>query len=652
MALLPLSTNRVSAPLSRQRQLAQLQADQSEIQTRYDQLSSGRRVLGLGDDPSAASLAVRLNGAIEHTEQVVRNAQRTDGYQKSADNTLRQIADALAVARGAAVEGAGSLISDGERDALAASIDETIRQLVTAGESIFLDHRLTGGVLQSPGPLRYEGDTVVFDGNDATGRAHLGGTMSAALTPTAGDALGLGEPFVVGRALTPQLSRDVPLSDLRGGLGVQPGLLRVSDGRNSVEVDLTAAANFGDLVDSLSAVSVGGRVLNVTFTGDSISLRYADGLGGTLAVADSAGGQTAEQLRLRSDGFRPLPLTGDGLRPRISTSTALSQLPTTSGSANLQIDGGIRITRDGRVVDIDLSDAETVSDLLVAINRSEAGVRATLGRGGRIEIAGLHSGADYAIGELGGSVATQLGLRTASAATPLSELGGGRGASVIAGQADLVITRPDGVVLDLEIDPAGNVADVIAAIAAHPNNQDVRRLRATLVPVGNGLVLQAPGATAPIRVTQPTGGRLGTQLGLIPSGQDAADGVIRDGASQLAGTDFNVRPAGGAIDDLIRLKEALRGGDAEEIGRIQGRLETHFDRAVTTRGRVGIANRNVQEVLSAAQDQSVLLQAQRSDAVDADLATVISELTSRQASLEASLRFVGQTAQLTVLNFL
>ncbi len=38
--------------------------------------------------------------------------------------------------------------------------------------------------------------------------------------------------------------------------------------------------------------------------------------------------------------------------------------------------------------------------------------------------------------------------------------------------------------------------------------------------------------------------------------------------------------------------------------------------------------------------------------IDADLATVISELGARQAALEASMRFIGQTSSLTVLNYI
>jgi flagellar hook-associated protein 3 FlgL len=48
----------------------------------------------------------------------------------------------------------------------------------------------------------------------------------------------------------------------------------------------------------------------------------------------------------------------------------------------------------------------------------------------------------------------------------------------------------------------------------------------------------------------------------------------------------------------------------------------------------------------------VQMQSQLSDERDAEIATVISNINQRQVSLEASMRLLGQTSQLTVLNFL
>ena len=49
---------------------------------------------------------------------------------------------------------------------------------------------------------------------------------------------------------------------------------------------------------------------------------------------------------------------------------------------------------------------------------------------------------------------------------------------------------------------------------------------------------------------------------------------------------------------------------------------------------------------------SISLQGQLSEEIDADFTKVISQLNQRQTALEASLRLMGQTSQMTVLNYL
>ena len=103
---------------------------------------------------------------------------------------------------------------------------------------------------------------------------------------------------------------------------------------------------------------------------------------------------------------------------------------------------------------------------------------------------------------------------------------------------------------------------------------------------------------------------------------------------------------------MLRLERAIRDQDISEIGRLQEQLDTDLDTSSRTRGRVGVWSASLDDLRIAVEEESVLLQSQLSEEVDADLASVISELQARQAGLEASLRFVGQTANLTVLNFL
>ena len=96
----------------------------------------------------------------------------------------------------------------------------------------------------------------------------------------------------------------------------------------------------------------------------------------------------------RSQGFRP---------------------DTTAGGCGevLDTDAGLILTNGGKTVTLDTSSAETVEDLLNLINGSGLGLAAEINatRDG-INVRSRLSGADLTIGENGGQLATQLGIRT------------------------------------------------------------------------------------------------------------------------------------------------------------------------------------------------------------------------------------------------
>ena len=84
-------------------------------------------------------------------------------------------------------------------------------------------------------------------------------------------------------------------------------------------------------------------------------------------------------------------------------------------------------------------------------------------------------------------------------------------------------------------------------------------------------------------------------------------------------------------------------------------ISTVFNRCNVNKCRtIGIAASGTYSYSAEAvtEDKVIQLKSQLSDEIDADLATVISDLSARQTALEASMRIIGQTAQLTVLNFL
>lgn len=651
MPILPVSTTRTSFPLANQRLLFQVNNDQLAIQRQQDQLSTGRRVLSVSDDPAAANRAISLQRSIDNSNQLVRNSNSTRTFYQAADGALGRISNALIEARGVAVQGAQNIISEDERAALSATLQQTIQSVFTASNSAFRDHQLLGGFLNSGDAFRYEGNDIVFDGKSAVGRAEIGAGSPSPINVNANEAIGANAIVVEGRPLNAALDRETRLVDARRGLGVTPGQIRISGGGNFVEVDLRDASSIGDIVDLISNVELEGRPIVASLTNDGIRIEYVDGLSGTLAIEDGIGSTTARELSIvNSGGIIAPPVIGDGLSPRVTRSTKIEDL---AAGAGIDLSAGIRIDQGDRQFVVNFDDAEDLSDVIIAINRSGADVKAELDEaGGRILIRSLRSGVDYSIGENGGTTAAGLGIRSADTTTRLSSLGRGRGVVLNPNGADLTITRPDGRELEIELEGAQTVADVIDRIRNHPDNQDTRRVLVSLNAFGNGLQFRAPPGAGRLTVTQSGLSNAGNRLGLIPDGETTNTGQLVGAVDTIVGTDYATRDAGGTLDTLIRLQRAVESGDSLEIERLQAKLDVDLDRASRTRGKIGVFTQTLDELRETTELSVLQLTEQLSDEVDADLTTVISELNQRQIALEASLRVIGQISQLTVLNFL
>ncbi len=651
MPLLPVSNVRSSTPLSFQRSLFQLNADQVALQRQYDQLSTGRRVLRISDDPSAAGRAIDLQRGIDRSNQLIRNVNSTAAFYQSADGSLDRVTASLIEARGITVEAAQNVLSVDERAAYATSIRQTLESILSAGNSLFRDQQLLGGALDNGQAYEISQDGVLFAGNDAVGLAEFGGNQVTPINVSGNEALGVYSTIIEGEPLQAALDRNTRLVDMKSGIGVKAGVIRISDGSEWQTVDLSHASSIGDVKDVLEQLDLDGRSLTATISGDAIQIEYTDGLPGTLAIANGTGSTMATDLGIENRlGLQAPPIVGDRLAPRVTANTDVNDL---ASGAGVDLGSGFQIRQGDRTYTVDVSQATTVGDLLIAINRSGADVRAELDQNnGRIEIRSLRSGVDYSIGENGGSTAADLGIRSASGATLLRDLGRGVGIHLDDNGPEFVITRPDGVELPIELGSSQTIDDVINLIRDHPLNQDSSKVLVSLNDFGNGIQLKAPPGVGTLRVSQSGVSDTAVRLGLIAKGQSESIGVIDGAVTTIVGGDYLPLEAGGTFDTLIRLEKAVRDNDIPEITRLQQRLDQDLDRASQTRGRVGVMAQNLDKLKTSVEDNVVTMESQKSEEVDADLATVISQLTQRQTSMEATMRLIGQISQLTVLNFL
>ena len=199
---------------------------------------------------------------------------------------------------------------------------------------------------------------------------------------------------------------------------------------------------------------------------------------------------------------------------------------TAGGSGGeIDLDSGLQIVNGGNTYTISLASAETVEDVLNLLNSSDAGVLAEINDTATgINVRSRLSGVDFAIGENGGTTATQLGLRTFTAENRLADLNHGRGVDTSDG-VDFTIQLTDGTELqiDLDLDAPETIGEVLELI----NNAGAAAgasLEARLARYGNGIELvDESSGVQTLTVTRNPSSMAAIDLGLVPAGQDASD---------------------------------------------------------------------------------------------------------------------------------
>ncbi|MDR2172260.1 MAG: hypothetical protein LBP59_19115 [Planctomycetaceae bacterium] len=119
----------------------------------------------------------------------------------------------------------------------------------------------------------------------------------------------------------------------------------------------------------------------------------------------------------------------------------------TAGGGGVDFDlSGIELVNGNNTFNISFGDCVTVGDMLARLNDPQFGICATINDAKTgIDIRSRVSGADFCIGENGGVTATQLGVRTFTLGTALSELDFGRGVSDYDGPGEVAAAYYSGV---------------------------------------------------------------------------------------------------------------------------------------------------------------------------------------------------------------
>lgn len=642
MAILPANIARVSNQLRSNVALNQIQRTQARLLQTQNQLTTGRKLNAPSEDPGEATIAQQLRKTLERREAYNNNLARGKNGLSEVDSTLGEVSDLVLQAQQIASANVGDDVTQDERDGAAQLVKSIYQQLVTLGNKSFEGSYLFAGDKLDRPPFEEFAGGIKFNGSATTLLNQFDEAYSGTLQVDGSAVWGaLSTRIESSGDNSPSLTATTRIGDLKGttGNGVQLGVIQISDGTTSANVDLTAADTIQDVIDAINNAGVGTLTASFNGTGDGIQI--AGGAGDNITVLDIGGGRTAADFGIRTltTGGAGVPVVGTDIQPKI---TALTPLASLNGGAGID-PAGLIITNGTATATIDLSTAVTVEDMLNAINGADAGVRAEIKPDGTgLRLLNPTQGNQMRVAENGGTTAADLGIRSFDAASTLADLNAGEGVRRVDG-VDFRITNTSGVAFDVDIpDSAQTVQDVIDAINAASTTAGASVV-ASFGLTGNGIVLND------------TAGGAGA-LTLTPQNfsQAAADlGINKTVTGNLiVGDDVHPVVAQGVFANINKLQQAMLAGDQKEITEAAEALQADFDRVVRTRGEVGAQVQDIESRQARLEDQNITTKELLSKIEDTDFTAAISEFSLLQTSLQASLQTTGQVLNLSLIDFL
>jgi flagellar hook-associated protein 2 len=363
------------------------------------------------------------------------------------------------------------------------------------------------------------------------------------------------------------------LSSLNGGTGVRilAGAADLSvtlaDG-TELSVDLEGAQTLGDVITKINAVAPSQLSAAIAADGNRLELHDLTSGGGTFSVANVGDGNAADGLGLTTTAAGDT-ITGSrlvaGLRDTLLTGL--------KGGQGLGTLGSISITNRNNVTSsVDLSAAETIGDVIAAINSQATGVTASFNasHGGialRDNTQAIASNLIVADGDATNS-ATTLGISVDAAVTSVDS--GSLGRSVVSKATtldafkgstftptDLIITDSAGHVGAVDLNPTNNVAKTVGDVIDRINALTIG-VEARINDEGDGIALiDTAGGVGKLTVKDVTGGSTAKTLRIAGESTTATiDGQSKeviDGTSRVTitiGEEDNLADVVTKINDL------------------------------------------------------------------------------------------------------
>ncbi len=623
------------------------------------QLASGMQFTRPSENAIGASSVTVLDDLIERRMQRGTNLGQAESVLNSLDASLGDLSDILQEARGIGLSQIGVGSDAATRQNQAAVVSSLVQSLSQIANREQRGIHYFGGDAHGREPFGSLLNGLRYGGEGLGMRADLGLASDVRLTISGEQAFGALSARVEGdRDLDPAMTASTRLSEIRGaqGVGIRTGTIEVEVNGTVVPVDLTEADSIEDVrvavqnamqtVDPLATIAIDGA------TGDRFTITPS--AGNTVVIRDLNQSNAAGDLGLTGTFVGGTTTAGVDIDPKLTGMTTLDSL---SGVSSPR--GTLRLRNGGQVRELDLSQFDTVQEFQNAVAGLNIGIRVEIAADGRrLDVKNELSGARMSIEEVaGGSIATELGIRSLNLSTRLTDFREGRGVPQSTGSVDPVtglpdpaadrdirVTLKDGRTIEVDISTCSAVGDVISSMlaAASAASVSVADFAVGLNADGNG-----------ISIIDNTIGAKTNVESINNSGTAEALGIAGDTSTAvLAGSDQATVAVDGAFAHLMALRDALLANDEAGISFATQRLESDLTRAAQARADVGVRSRRVSDASSRETELSIQDMSLRASIQDLDYADAATQLAALQQQLQAGLAGASRAVNMSLLDFL
>jgi flagellar hook-associated protein 3 len=612
-------------------------------------MSTGRRINTPSDDPIGTVRDLDYRTQLTNITQFRKNIGVAQNWQNNYDSILSDVKDYVSSAKEIAVAMANGTYDDASREASANDVQSLFEQIVALSNNELEGRRVFGGYQTKSKPFTIGGAGVTFSGDTGVLEFDVDSGQRTIVNLSGRDVF-LKQLSILGEKanLEVALTGDTLLSNLNNGSGINltPGTFTIKDNNLNISatIDLTTAPPATTVNDAITRI-------NATLTAAGIT---------NLTAAISA-----------SKNSLVLTPTQNGL---ISGSTRLDRL---NNGVGVNSNPGLVHVSDGSGINfnVDLSGADNVSDVIskfnaqmsangisnvtMSINPSGKGLQIVDSNGvplnlnitnasltdetaSQLGIVGsigasltgtdLNPQVDFAIAETTGTTATSLGINSSftgiftgndldpllTVNSKLSDLQNGLGVE----QAGIVLRQGQSMVtINLSSTGLVTVQDLLNTI-----NGSGLDVTASLNSSGKGIQIINNDPDKSFTIEEEATGRAAKSLGLF-------------GSSDMMGS-------------LTVLTNALRKDDQEGTGLLLENLDAGIQQLLNSRATIGARANQLGKIDNRLIDSNLSFTQLLSAVEDADLPSVISDLTTYENAYKAALNATARIIQPSLLDFL